>query len=185
MKMKTIVTAFCVFLGTVATNAFAENDFMALNTNAFRNPPAVVNPFTQLNSGVVVSVQIQNETTNALVTDPKQVARFVSLSGDLKVVSGWITLNGPGYFSLQHYRDKQTNVLLTAGINTTDGEVVVMTPTGIVGVAYESREYVRHVHAVQPFNEATGKIKRKKSAPNKTPEHISEGRERPPENAQR
>ena len=170
--MKTIFTAFCVLLTAAVSSVLAENDFMALNTNAFKNPPAVSNPFTNVNSGNVVSVEVQNGTTNAVTTDPKQVARFVSLAGDLKIVDGWITLNGPGYFSLQHYQDKQTNVLFTTGINTTNGEVVVMSPTGIVGVAYESREYVRHVQAVQPFNETTGKIERKKRTPNKMPGHI-------------
>ena len=164
--MKTIVTAFCVLLTAAGSSALAENDFMALNTSAFRNPPAVSNPFTNLNSGTVVSVEIQNGATNAVTTNPKQVARLVSLAGDLKIVDGWITMNGPGYFSLQHYRDKQANVLLTAGINTTDGEVVVMTPAGIAGVAYKSREYLRYLQGLQPFNETTGKIKRKKKAPN-------------------
>lgn len=165
--MKAIFIAICVSVAVVP-RVRAENDFMGLNTNAFKNPPAVSNPFTNLTSEAIVSVEIENGRTNAVTTDPNQVARFVSLASDLNVVDGWITLNGPGYFSLQYFRDKHTNVLLTAGINTTDGEVVVLSPTGIVGVAYDSREYVGYVQIVQPFNKSIGKIEDKTVAPNKT-----------------
>jgi hypothetical protein len=164
MVMKTTGTIPCLFV-VVVTNVLAGNEFMALNTNAFQNPLAVANPFSNLTASAIRSVEVENGTTTAVVTDPVRVARFVARAADLKVVDGWITLNGPGYFSLQHFRDMQTNTVLTTGINTTDGEVVVVAPTGMVGVAYEAQEYMRHVQAVQPFTEISGQIEMRERTP--------------------
>jgi hypothetical protein len=67
----------------------------------------------------------------------------------------------------------QTNTVMTTGINTTDGEVVVIAPTGIVGVAYEAEEYMRHVQAVQPFTEVSGQIEMRKRTPNEASQDTS------------
>jgi len=147
MKIKITIS---ILLYSLATSSLADGVFTPLNTNTFKNPPAIPNPFKAFSSNEVDRIVIKSyrePIVTITVTNREVISRLCRMGLGCEFKYTWITMAG-GPLAYMDFMDKSTNRIALVSVNNYHCEFTVHEAKGDLdehGVSY-NHDFVRTVY---------------------------------------